>query len=83
VVAGAAAGVEAAGVVDGARSWVTGGRVGEQAPDHDQDSAGYRDQGPELAAPFDQPPVSSAQERIGLAGRRGGVAENALGRGWL
>jgi hypothetical protein len=49
--------------------------VGEQVPD-DEQGAGDRDQGLELAAALDQPPVSLAQEALGLPGGGGRVAQD-------
>jgi len=81
MVAGLAAGVEAAGVVGGAEVVVAGVPVGEQVPDDDQDGAGGGDQGFELAAALDQPPVPLAQEGVGLASRGGRVTEDAFQAG--
>ena len=39
------------------------------------------DQGPELAAAFDDPPVALAEEGAGLGGGCGGLARDALGVG--
>ena len=55
-----------------------GGGVGEQVPDDDQDGAGDRDQGFELAAAFDEAPVALAEEGVGLGGGGGGLAEHAF-----
>ena len=44
-------------------------------PDDDQDGAGDRNQGFELAAAFDQTPVAFAEEGVGFGGCGGGVAE--------
>jgi len=74
VVAGAAFGVDAAGVVVGAEVVVAQARVGQELPDDHQDRACDRDEGLEFAAAFDDAPVSFAQEGVGFAG--GGVAED-------
>ena len=50
--------------------------VGQQVPDDDQDGAGDRDQGLELAAAFDQPAVPFAEEGVGLGLGGGGFAED-------
>jgi hypothetical protein len=71
VVAGLLGRVDAAGVV-------AGGRVGEQVPDDDQDGAGDGDEHLELAAALDDAPVAFAEEGVGLGGRGGGLAEDAL-----
>ena len=55
-----------------------GGGVGQEVPDEDENGAGDRDQGLELAAAFDDAPVAFAEEGVGLGGRGGGVAERAL-----
>jgi hypothetical protein len=78
VVAGLVGLVDAAGVVAGAQVGVAGGGVGEQVPDDDQDGAGDSDQGLELAAALDDPPVALAEEGVGLGGRGGGLAEDGL-----
>jgi hypothetical protein len=78
VAAGLAAGVGAAGVVAGAQLVVAGGGAGEQVPDDDQDGAGESDQGTQLAAAPDDPPVALAEEAAGPGGRSGGFAEGAL-----
>src|SRR5512142_1812860 len=78
VVAGLAVVVDAAGVVAGAEVVVAGGGVGEQVPDDDHDGAGDGNQGLELAAALDDPPVAFAEEGVGLAGRRSGLAEDPL-----
>ena len=72
------AGVEAAGVVAGAEFLVAGSQISEQVPDDDQDGAGNRDQGFELAAALDDPPVAFAEEGVSPGGRCGGFAEDAL-----
>jgi hypothetical protein len=54
--------VGAGGVVAGAELAVAGGRCGEQVPDDHQDGAGDGDQGLELAAAPDDPPVAFAGE---------------------
>ena len=71
-------GVDAAGVVVGSEVVEAGGGVGEQVPDDDQDGAGDRDQGLELAAALDDAPVAFAEEGVGLGGRGGGLAERRL-----
>ena len=55
----------------------SGGGVGEQLPDDDQDGAGDRDQGFEFAAAFDDAPVALAEEGVGFGGR-GGVLDLGL-----
>ena len=88
---GEAEGLELADVVEGLAVLVDAGRVvvaaevvearggvGEQVPDDDQDGAGDRDEGLELAAAFDQPPVALAEEGVGLGRGGGGFAEDAL-----
>ena len=70
--------VDAAGVVAGAEVAEAGGGVGEQVPDDDQDGAGDGDQGLELAAAFDEPPVAFAEEGVGAGGGGGGFAEVPL-----
>ena len=47
-------------------------------PDDHQDGAGDRDQGFELAAAFDDPPVALAEEGVGLGRGGGGLAEDAF-----
>src|SRR5512142_2921408 len=78
VVAGLAVLVDPAGAVAGAEVVVAGGGVGEQVPDDDQGGAGDGDQGLELAAALDDPPVAFAGEGVGFAGRGGGLAEDPL-----
>lgn len=78
VVTHAAFGVDAAGVVVGSEVVESGERVGQQVPDDDQDGAGDRDQGLELAASFDDPAVALAQEGVGSRGRGGSLAERAF-----
>jgi hypothetical protein len=53
---------DAVGVIVGAKIAEAGGRVGQQVPDDDQDGAGDREQGFELAAAFDEAPVTLTQE---------------------
>jgi hypothetical protein len=65
---------------------VAGGWVGQQVPDDDQDGAGDRDQGFELAAAPGDPPVPFAEEGAGADGCGGSFAENAVRRSfsaWL
>ena len=57
--AGAAFGVDLAGVVVRAEVVVAGGGVGEQVPDGGEDGAGDRDEGFELPPSFDQAPVAN------------------------
>jgi hypothetical protein len=76
--AGLAVGVGPAGVMAGAKLAEAGGRVGEQIPDNHQDGTGDGDQGPELAAAPDDPPVALAQEAVGPGGGSGGLAQCAL-----
>ena len=71
-------GVHAAGVIAGTEVAVTGGGVGEQVPDDDQDGAGDGDQGLELAAAADDAPVAFAEEGVGPDGRGGGFTKDAL-----
>src|SRR6266568_5385360 len=78
VVAGLFVFVGAAGVVAGAEFMEGGGRVGEQVPDDHQDGAGDRDQGLELAAAPDDPPVAFAEEGVGLRRGGGGLTEDAF-----
>ena len=78
VVAGGAVFADALVVVAGAEVVVAGGGVGEQVPDDDQDGAGDRDEGLELAAAPGQAPVAFAEEGVGLAGRCRGLAEDSL-----
>jgi hypothetical protein len=54
------------------------GGVGQQVPDDDEDGAGYRDEGFEFAAAFDQAAVAFTEEGVGSGGAGGGVAEGAL-----
>ena len=56
----------------------SGGGVGEQIPDDDQDGAGDRDQGFEFAAAFDDAPVAFAEEGVGLGGCGSGFAERTF-----
>ena len=70
--------VDALGVEVGAEVVVAGGGVGEEVPDDDEDRAGDRDEGFELAAAFDESAVALAEERVGLGGGGGGLAEGAL-----
>ena len=63
VVAQSFVGGDSVGVVVGAEVAETGGRVGQQVPDDDQDGTGDRDEGVEFAAAFDQAPVAFAGRR--------------------
>ena len=78
VVTHAAFDVDVAGVVVGSEVMEAGEGVGEQVPDDDQDGAGDRNQGLELAAAFDDAAVALAEEGVGLGGCGGGLAERAL-----
>src|SRR6267142_5775577 len=78
VVAHAAFDVDAAGVVVGSEIMEPGEGVSEQVPDGDQEGAGDRDQGLELAAAFDDAAVALAEEGVGARGRGGGLAERAF-----
>jgi hypothetical protein len=73
-----AVGVDGGDVVVGAEIVVARSAVGKKVPDDDQQGAGDGDQGLELAAAPDQSPVAFAEEGAGFAGRRGGIAEDAL-----
>jgi hypothetical protein len=64
--------VDAGGVVVGAEVVEAGGGVGQQVPEDDQDGTGDRDEGFELAAAFDQPPVALAEEGVGAGDGGGG-----------
>ena len=66
VAAGAAFGVDPAGVVVGAEIVVAGGGIDEQVPDDGENGTGNSDQGFELAPSFDQAPVAGAEEGVGL-----------------
>src|SRR5215469_7565576 len=77
VVAHLAVLVDPAGVIAGAEVVVAGGGVIEQVPDDDQDGAGDRDQGLELAPALDQAPVAFPQEGVGLAGCCCGLTEES------
>src|SRR6202171_4002512 len=70
VVAHPAFDVDPGDVVVGSEVVEAGEGVGEQVPDDDQDGAGDRDQGLELAATFDDAAVALAEEGVG-SGRRG------------
>ena len=70
--------VDPADVVVGSKVAESGGWVGEQLPDDDQDGAGNRDEGFELAAAFDDAPVAFAEEGVGAGGRGGGPAQDAF-----
>ena len=65
-------------MVAGAEVVVAGGGVGEEMPDDHQDGTGDGDQGLELAAALDDPPVAFAEEGVGPGGRRCGFTEDAL-----
>src|SRR5918994_1527464 len=78
VVAGLAVLVDAVAVEVGAEVVEAGGGVGEQLPDDHQDRAGDGDQGFELADAPDQAAVALAEEGVGLGGRGGDLAEDAL-----
>ena len=78
VVADLAGRIDAGGVVVGSEVVVARGRVGEQVPDDDQDGAGDRDEGFELASAFDQAPVALTEEGVRSGGRRGGFTEDTL-----
>ena len=77
VVTHAAFDVDAAGVVVGSEVMEAGEGVGEQVPDDDQDGAGDRNQGLELAAAFDDAAVALAEEGVGLGGRGGDLSKRA------
>jgi hypothetical protein len=70
--------VDPVGVIVGAELAESGGPAGQQVPDDHQDGAGDRNQGPELAAAPDDPPVPFAKEGIGPGGRGGGLAEDGF-----
>jgi hypothetical protein len=63
--------VDTAGVVAGSEVVVAGDAVGEQVPDDDQNGAGNGDQGLELAAALDYPPVP---RKVGSSLGRSGPA---------
>src|SRR5215472_9237297 len=69
--------VGAAGVVAGAEFAEADDAAGQQVPDDDQDGPGDGDQGLELAAAADDPPVAFAEEGVGAGGAGGGLAEQA------
>src|SRR5215218_3364404 len=76
VVALAAVGVDA-GVVEARAQIVEAGiRVRQQVPDDDQDGAADRDDGLLGAAAAGDAPVALAEEGVGLAGGRGGLAQH-------
>ena len=77
VVADLAGGVNAMGVVVGSQVVKACGWVGQQVPNDDQDRAGDRDEGFELAAAFDQASVALAEEGVRLGRSGGGFAECA------
>ena len=77
-VSGLAVGVEAAGVVVRAEVDVAGVGVGEEVPDDHEDRAGDGDEGSLLAAAADEAPVALAEERVGLGGGGGDLAEDAF-----
>ena len=77
VVTHAAFDVDAAGVVVGSEVAEAGEGVGEQVPDDDQDGAGDRDQGLELAAALDDAALALAQE--GLRRRPGRARLSGMG----
>jgi hypothetical protein len=74
VAARPAACVDLRDVEAGAEVVVAAGAVDEQVSDDDQDGACDCDEGLELAAASDQPPVPFAEEGLGLARGCGGVA---------
>src|SRR5215472_12472274 len=76
VVALAAFGVDAAGVVAGPEVAELGVGVGEQVPGDDQDGAADGDDGALGAAAAGDAPVSFAEEGVGLGGSGGGVAQD-------
>src|SRR5262249_33907674 len=78
VVAGLAVFVDAAGRGAGPEVAEAGGAAGEQVPDDAQNGAGHGDQGLQLAAALDDPPVALAEEGVGAGGRGGGLAEGTL-----
>jgi hypothetical protein len=74
VVADLAAGVDVVGVVVAAQIVEAGRGIGRQVPDDDQDGTRDRDEGCEVAAACDDPPVTLAEEGGGLGRRGGGLA---------
>src|SRR5574340_355104 len=78
VVTHAALDVDAQGVVVGPEVVETREWIGQQVPDDDQDRAGDRNQGLELAAAFDDPSVALAEEGVGSRGRGRSLTERAL-----
>ncbi|CQD23923.1 hypothetical protein BN1232_05935 [Mycobacterium lentiflavum] len=78
VVADLSLGDHAVGVVVGAEVVESGGGVGEQLPSDNEDGAGDRDEGFELAAAFDDAPVALTPEGVGAGGCGGGLAERAF-----
>ena len=70
VVAHPAFEVDAAGVVVGSEVVEAGGGVGQEVPDDDENGAGDRDQGLELAAALDDAAVALTEEGVGSGGRR-------------
>ena len=60
--AGAAFGVDPAGVVVRAEVVVAGGGVGDEVPDDGEDGAADRNEGFEFASSFDQAPVAGAEK---------------------
>src|SRR5258705_2119153 len=78
VVAHAAFDVDAAGVVVGSEIMEPGEGVSEQVADDDQDGAGDRDQGLELAAAFDDAAGALAGGGGRARGRRRGPGQGAL-----
>src|SRR5215211_5204996 len=77
VVAPGALSVDAGVVEAGAQVLEPCGRVGQQMPDDDQDGPADRHDDPLGTAAAGDPPVALAQEGVGPAGGRGGLAEHA------
>jgi hypothetical protein len=77
-VADLAVGVDVGGVEVWAQVVESGGGVGQEVPDDDEDGSGDGDEGFEFAAAFDQSSVAFPEEGVGLGGAGGGVAECAF-----